>query len=103
MAKRKADGAFWQRAVGRILCDSPNVTVFQYSDEGLGDVRLFVAAEAATQDSVRVYPVLDPSATYLVDGQRRTASEIAGTGIEIPVRDFAGRSVLLRKAECPQG
>ncbi len=90
VAQFKKDAAFWQTAVGRILCDTGKVTVLQYSDEVLSDVRIVVATERVQQNSVRVFPVLDPAGNYEVDGKRRTAAEIARDGIVVGVGDCTG-------------
>ena len=69
VAERKKDEAFWCAAVGRILCDMPEVVVLQYSDKALKDVRVIVATDRSRQNSTTVYPVLDPSLDYEYKGR----------------------------------
>jgi len=95
VARFKEDAAFWQTAVGRILCDTGKVTVLQYSDEALRDVRIVTATERVQQCSVRVYPVLDPSGTYRVDGKPKSAAEILRDGLVIGTGDWEGTCVRL--------
>ncbi len=64
VAERKRDAAFWRAAVGRVLCDTPEVVVLQYSDVGLKDVRVIVATGRSRQYSTTVRPVLDPALEY---------------------------------------
>jgi len=75
------DDAFWSAAVGRILCDTPDVLVLQYSDEALTDVRLFIVARRTRQAKLTVSPALDPSATYAVGTTTRTAASLAVDGL----------------------
>ena len=95
IARFKQDAAFWQTAVGRILCDTGKVTVLQYSDEALTDVRVVVATERVQQSSVRVYPALDPAGVYEVNGAKRTAADIARDGIVVDIGDYTGGGVRL--------
>lgn len=97
VSRFKTEAAFWQTAVGRILCDTGKVTVLEYSDEALRDVRVVVAAERVQQSSVRVYPVLDPAGVYMVNGAKRPASEIARDGIVVGVGDWEGANVRLTR------
>lgn len=87
VAERKRDAAFWCKAVGRVLCDTPEVVVLQYSDAELKDVRVVVATGRSRQNRTTVRPVLDPSLDYEYNGQRRKGSfwmehgVAVGTGI----------------------
>ena len=71
VADRKKDAAFWSKAVGRVLCDTPEVVVLQYSDAALKDVRVVVATGRSRQNRTTVRPVLDAGLEYVHDGQRR--------------------------------
>lgn len=82
VAVHRGDAEFWQKAVGRILVDTPEVTVFEYSDEELDDVRLFVATNLARQRSLKVYPVVGEG-NYTDGTSTRSASEIREHGIVI--------------------
>ena len=62
--ERKKDESFWRGAVGRVLCDTPEVVALQYSDPALRDVRVVVATARSRQKSVTVRPVLDPALGY---------------------------------------
>ena len=70
VAERKKDEAFWCAAVGRVLCDTPEVVVLQYSDVCLKDVRVVVATGRSRQYRTAVRPVLDPSLDYEHKGRR---------------------------------
>ncbi len=69
IAERKRDEAFWCQAVGRILCDTPEVVALQYSDAALRDVRIFVVTARVHQPHTVVRPVLDPALGYAFDGR----------------------------------
>ena len=70
VAERKKDAAFWRAAVGRVLCDTPEVVVLQYSDVDLKDVRVIVATGRSRQYRTAVRPVLDPALDYEYKGRR---------------------------------
>ena len=87
VAERKRDAAFWGKAVGRVLCDTPEVVVLQYSDAVLKDVRVVVATGRSRQNRTTVRPVLDAALEYEHKGQRRKGAfwmehgVAVGTGI----------------------
>lgn len=85
IAEHKKISAFWTKAVGRILVDTPEVTVFQYSDEFFGDVRIFAVTHRTRQNKLTIYPVLDQTNSYRVDGQLRGPNDLADNGIEINI------------------
>ena len=60
----KQDRAFWQNAVGRILCDLPTLLILQYSDEALTEVRVQLTTLQIRQPSAVAIPVLDAQAHY---------------------------------------
>ena len=81
IAERRKDADFWNRAVGRILCDTPTFTVFQYDDGALGDVRIVAIPNRPVQQSIAVHPVLTPGATYRLGEKTLTSEQIAAEGI----------------------
>ncbi len=87
VAERKKDEAFWCAAVGRVLCDTPEVVVLQYSDVALKDVRVIVATGRSRQNRTTVRPVLDPALDYEHKGRREKGAfwmehgVAVGTGI----------------------
>ena len=83
VADRKRDEAFWRGAVGRILCDTPEVVALQYSDAALEDVRVVVATGRSRQGEVVVRPVLDPALEYEHDGQRRKGTSWMEHGVAV--------------------
>jgi hypothetical protein len=64
VTRMKEEREFWQTAVARILCDTPTVTAYQYSDIGCDRAVIQLLTGMAKQTSFRVYPVLDPSREY---------------------------------------
>ena len=83
VAERKKDAAFWRAAVGRVLCDTPEVVVLQYSDVGLKDVRVIVATGRSRQYRTTVRPVLDPTLEYEHKGQRRKGAFWMEQGVAV--------------------
>ncbi len=83
VADRKKDEAFWTSAVGRVLCDTPEVVVLQYSDVALKDVRVIVATGRSRQNSATVHPVLDPALEYEHKGRLRKGSDWMESGVSV--------------------
>ncbi len=83
IAEAKQDEAFWCEAVGRVLCGDPDVTVLQYSDVKLRDVRIQVATCRAIQRCMTVYPVLDPALVYEHDGRRDSGAAWMERGVVV--------------------
>ena len=103
IAKTRADSAFWQRAVGRILVDTPEATVLQYSDEKLFDVRLFAISHGTRAQRLTVRPALDAQAAYRVNGREHAATALAESGLAVTAPACGGAcEVRLRKVH-PQG
>ena len=89
IAKTKANRAFWQTAVARILADTPTLTVYQYSDMSLNEVVLQAISGQILSDRVTVYPVLDANKTYLVNGETKMSGcELMEDGLNIAIRDW---------------
>lgn len=102
IAERRKDADFWNRAVGRILCDTPTFTVFQYDDGALGDVRIVAIPNRPVQQSIAVHPVLTPGADYQVGDKTLTAAELAEKGVVLKTngtysRDDAALFVTLKR------
>ena len=93
VAKRKKDAAFWCDAVGRILCDTPEIVVLQYSDAALKDVRVVVAAGQTRQAVVLVRPVLDPGIEYEHEGKRQSGADWMAEGVAVGAADFAAKEL----------
>ena len=91
VAERKKDAAFWHDAVGRVLCDTPEVVALQYSDAALKDVRIVVAAGHIRQSGVLVRPVLAPGMEYEYDGKRRSGAAWMAEGASAAIDDFTAR------------
>ena len=93
VAERKKDAEFWSKAVGRVLCDSPEVVVFQYSDVALKDVRVVVATGRSRQNGTTVRPVLDSALEYSYKGTRKKGSVWMEHGVEVPVGYLAAEEL----------
>lgn len=86
VAAFKKEREFWRTAVARILCDTPTVTVYQYSDMALSKVVVQLFTGKTLQDVFRVYPVLDPDASYrMQDGTILMGKEIMEEGIRLQI------------------
>ena len=78
----KENREFWKTAVARILCDTPSVTVFQYSDMRLSKLVIQLFTDHTQQDRFRIYPVVSKGKRYLTDdGKEYSGSELIEEGI----------------------
>ena len=91
VAERKKDAVFWRDAVGRVLCDTPEVIALQYSDAALKDVRIVAAAGHTRQSSVLVHPVLAPDMEYEYDGKRLSGAVWMAEGVSSAIDDFTAK------------
>ena len=84
VAKVKKNREFWKMAVARILCDTNTLTVFQYSDMALSKVVVQLYTNHTQQDHFRVYPVLNETKNYYINGnQILSGEEIAAEGLVV--------------------
>lgn len=89
IAKIKENRDFWRTAVARIICDTPSVTTFQYSDMDLSQVVIQLFTSQTAQDHFTVYPELDPSKNYCINGERvLSGKEIMDEGIELSTPEW---------------
>lgn len=104
IAERREDAAFWAKAVGRILVDTTEVTVIQYSDEWFGDVRIYAIAHRTRQRRIRIYPVLDRTNSYKVNGEQlRGPNDLEDNGIEIDMPQNGAAAVVQLNRVWPVG
>ena len=64
ISQYKADRDFFRTAVAHILVDSDNITVIEYASEDYDRAVLQVFTKVVNVETLRVYPILDKSATY---------------------------------------
>ena len=83
VAARKRDESFWCGAIGRVLCDTPDVVALQYSDAALRDVRVIVATARPRQKGVTLRLVLDPALDYEHAGRRDSGAAWMARGVEV--------------------
>lgn len=87
LAQYKRDRAFYASAVLFTLCDAANLIVLQYSDPEKHRCILQCFTQLVYQESLTVYPIVDPSLNYLADGIERSGADLAENGITF--RDLA--------------
>lgn len=87
--KFKENREFWKSAVARILCDTPSVTMYQYSDMPLSKVIVQVFTHRQLQQNFIVVPVLDDAKSYSVNGESaKSGKEIMEEGIIIRTENW---------------
>ena len=89
--ERKKESAFWRDAVGRVLCDTPEIIALQYSDMFLKENRIVVAPGQTRQASVQIHPVLDPTLEYEHGGRQQSGAKWMVEGVLVPTDDFKAK------------
>ena len=98
ISEHKAERSFWAESECRILCDTPTLTVLQYSDSAQKKIKLFTFSSLPLQNSVTVYPVVDESAEYICsDGTTVSGAALAENGVDmfISVRRYNSNKLTL--------
>ena len=95
--KFKEDREFYRTANFRILHDTDNLTVIQYSDTEFNRVMIQVFSNVLNQNYVTVYPVLDKTKNYTMNDKTILGSEIIQNGIQIQIVDINSVTLELNK------
>ena len=99
VADFKRDGDFWASSECRILTDTESMLVLAFSDVELTDVRVHAYVKVPHQNTLTVYPTVNPDLTYTFGDQTMTGKEILTDGIEMPVgARYTASTLLLKKA-----
>ena len=77
----KKERDFWENAVCGILTDSDKTLVLEYS--AYNKIKIIVYTYKIMQDSVYVYPNIDTSAVYLINGREVRGCDIAENGLHV--------------------
>ena len=86
--KFKQDREFYRTAEMRIIHDTSNITVIQYSDPGFERVLVQVFTNILLQDSITIYPVTKDGAVYTLGEKALSSDEIAASGITVGIEDI---------------
>lgn len=79
----KAERSYWQNAVCRIIADSESVTAFEYYDDNMKKIKLFVFALKKQQHRITLYPFVDRNATYRIGNETVAGKELFEDGFDI--------------------
>ena len=72
----------------RIIHDTPDITVIQYSNETFDRVLVQIFTNIILQDNITVYPVVEKDASYRFSEQTLSSEEITESGIKVGIRDI---------------
>jgi len=99
IAQLKRDRDFWKKAVCRILADTESVLVLEYSDMNFDKVEILVYTSRIRQSKIVIYPKLDMTASYCIDGKDIMSSiQIDAEGIDVALSgNFTARRVKLER------
>jgi len=84
IAKFKENREFWITAVARLLCDTPTMSIYQYSDMALNKAVVQLFPHDTIQVKCCVHPELDATKYYRVNGEEiRSGAELQEEGIDV--------------------
>ena len=83
ISKYKCDREFYKNAVARILVDSPQIIIIEYSDVNLDRCILQIYTKITHSRNLVIYPVLEQNKEYLFDGNTISARDALENGIMI--------------------
>lgn len=88
VAAFKENREFWRTCEARILANTPSVSVLEFTDCDLSQIRIVAIAEKIRQTGLTVYPAVDPAAEYRgSDGTVYSGAALAEEGIRLPLAD----------------
>lgn len=83
IAKFKKDREFYIGADCKILADTDALTSLQFSHADLSKIKVLTFVKHSTQQYAVLYPTVDPSKTYTVDGKAICGADIERYGIKV--------------------
>ena len=81
LEKYKSDREFYASATARILIDTPSVIAIQYADAELSRIEIQLFTKLVYAKDVEVYPIVDTTASYLVDGRQVCGQALKQDGL----------------------
>ena len=92
----KENRDFYKNAVLRILHDTRNITVLQYSNDQYDEHVIQVFWGEVFQKEFTVYPVLDEEKTYLLNGACVKGRELMSNGLQVAVEEHSCKTITLK-------
>ena len=82
IAEYKKDREFYISACAKILCDTDSFKCIEYFDNDLSKIEIKLFTKLIYQPTITVYPKVDESAKYIVDGEEILGKDILKDGLE---------------------
>lgn len=76
----KKNRSFYQSAMVKILCETENITVLEYYNEGFDRVIIQFFAKCVDQDELTVFPAVKEGCNYLLNGKTVSANDLLSDG-----------------------
>ena len=90
----KQEREFYQTAVAKILCDTPEITVIEYFDAEKSRIVIHVFTKIVRQTSLTVYP-FTADGSYIFEGKVYSAKQLKESGIAVRIGTNCGRDIIL--------
>ena len=98
ISQYKLDREFYKNAVARILVDSEQILVIEYSDENLNLCVIQIFTKTVRANDLIIYPILDNTANYSYLSDSVSGNFIEENGILIrDLKDNFCQTLVLRK------
>lgn len=99
IAEYKTEREFYKSANARILVDGEDITAIQYSDANLDKCVVQLFTKNIYTNELIIYPVVDASAQYTLDGATLSGADIKAHGILVStLADNSARTIVLTRA-----
>lgn len=95
----KADRDFYKTATLRILHEAPGITALQYAAPDLSRVMIQIFTDIPHQETLTVYPVLDETKRYRLEGETLSGATLADNGIQKRIFNIDCTTVELTEEE----
>ena len=100
ISEYKTDRDFYINAAARILADTEPLTVIEYFDVEYDRCEVQIFTKVCYAENLTVYPEVDISAEYILDGELLDGRDIAENGILVDkLRNNRCRTLSLKKAD----
>ena len=99
IAEYKAERDFYISATARILAEGDGLTVIEYASPSLDRIVIQAFATVSRVRELWIYPAVDATKEYLIEGERIGGTEILRDGIRLSAVPNYGCAVLRLEAD----
>ena len=83
----KSERGFWKESECHILCDTETMLVLQFCDRKTEKIKIYAYSVRPMQREITVYPYIEGSGSYSLNGTVISSEELRENGVMLPVSD----------------